>query len=384
MTPPTTLDPTQLPGSYAERVEEAYRLLYHGEMEAAAVICRRIIDRINRLPARRRPFGSDLYDSLRSAAIALAEIYAKQGDWAALDEHCRSAQTSHPEHADRWAIEPFLLRIHNGQPQEGIDGMLALAESNPDSFNFWRVLAQQAWEVGNHDLALMASDHAAPLALPNEAADDMASHHLVRFQLFKARGEWQQAAHEWSLASRWDEEVEVTREEVVRMFLEAGLYNDALRYLEVNTLPTIVGDYYRGWIAQQRGDVVRARHLWRKTVEGEYPGTDHQDFVALRALAHCWLGHSDAALAILLEDVSRNGVLDEMTAFALALAWAIHGDVHAAEGNIRLTLARAGTALQPARRLSGLYWINFEQLVQDEAIKATLRPYFEPPRPPSA
>ncbi len=382
MTPSPTLDSFQLSGSYAERVDEAHRLLRRGELEPAAVICRRIIDRISRLPERRRLAGSDLYAALWGASIVLAEVYAQQGDWPALDAHCLWAQSTHTEYGERWAIEPHVLRIQYGQPQEGIDGLQALAESNPNNFNFWRMLAQKAWETGNHDLGLMASDHAAPLALPDEAADHMAAYHLVRFELFKARGEWQRAVHEWNLACGWDQKVEEMREMVVRMFLEAGLYDDALQVLEGQGLPAIVGDYYRAWIAQQRGDIVRARHLWRQLVE-DTRRDDELDSPALRANAHCWLGQPDTALAILLESITGQRAIQTGDMLMLGLAWAMHGDGAAAEANIKLAVARSASPPKFDALLPALDWIDFEHLVTDEAIKAALRPYFEPPRPPS-
>jgi tetratricopeptide (TPR) repeat protein len=382
MTPSPTLDSIQLRGSYAERIDEAHRLSRRGELEPAAAICRRIIDRIGRLPERRRLPGSDLHDALQSASILLAEVYAQQGDWPALDEQCLRGQAAYPKHAHRWAVEPFMLRIQYGRPQEGIDGLRTLAESNPESFYIWRLLAEKAWETENRDLALMASDHAAPLATPDEAPADMASYHIVRFELFEGSGEWQQAVHEWNLACGWDKEVEEMRGMVVRMFLGAGLYDDALQYLEKEALPVIVADYYRAWIAQQRGDVVRARHLWRKLAESGHDDYE-PDSPALRAESHCWLGQPDAALAILLEAVGDQGAIYAGDALALGLAWALHGDGQTAESNIKLAIARSASSPKSDPLLPALDWIDFEQLVTDEAIKATLRPYFEPPRPPA-
>jgi tetratricopeptide (TPR) repeat protein len=351
-------------------------------MDQAAAICQRIIDRISRLPERRRPHDSSLHQSLLAALILLAKIHAKQDDWPAVDDLCMRARTLLPVYAHRWAVEPFVLRIQYGRSQEGIDGLQALAESNHDSFYFWDMLAQKAWETGNNDLALTASDRAAQLATPNEDPGDMASHHIVRFELFNERGEWQQAVHEWDMACVWDTEMKNLREVVVRMFLEAGLYDEALEHVKDEWLTDIMADYYRAWIAQQRGDMVRARHLWRKVAESD-PDDYKMDSPTLRAFSHCWLRQPDAALAVLLEQVAGSGVMHAAQALALALAWAIHGDVEAAAANIKLAVKRSVTPLKPAPLLSALDWIDFEQLVQDEAIKGVLRSYFEAPRPKS-
>lgn len=378
----SSLQPDYLPGSYSDRNYEARRLFDQGELEQAAAISQRIVDRISRLPERRRPHDSSLHHSLLAAFILLAEIHAKQDAWPAVDDLCLRAQALLPVYAHRWAVEPFVLRIQYDRSQEGIDGLQALAESNPDSFYFWDMLAQKAWETGNNDLALTASDRAAQLATPNEDPDNMASHHIVRFELFQERGEWQQAVHEWNMACMWDAEMENLREVIVRMFLEAGLYDKALEHVKDEWLTDIMADFYRAWIAQQRGDMVRARHLWRKVAEAD-PNDYETNSPTLRAFSHCWLRQPDVGLAVLLEYAAGSGMMHAAQALALALAWAMHGDASAAEANIKLAVQRISTPHKPDPLLSVLDWVDFEQLVEDEDIKAVLRPYFEAPRPKS-
>lgn len=371
-----TLDPTYLPGSYADRNAEARRHFNLGDLDQAAAICQRVIERISRLPERRRPDNSALHNALMEASILLAEIHAKQSDWPAVDDLCTLGQAHHPVYAHRWAIEPFVLRIKYGQPQAGIAGMQAAAEAHPDSFFFWRLLAQMALDVDDLDLAQAASDRAIGLAEMDEDAEDMASYHIVRFKLFRERSAWHEAAQEWMMACAWDDEMDELREAVVRMFLEAKLYDDALDYVENEALTPILANYYRAWIAQQRGDQVRARHLWRTIVERD---ADDEDNPLVRALAHCWLRQPDAALALLLEELASGGLLTMAEALALALAWAMHGDAAAARANVKLAAARQPSSTQPNKLLPALDWIDFEQLVEDEAIKAELRPHFAAP-----
>jgi len=370
------LSPDSLPGSYADRNDEARRLFNLGELDQAAAICRRIVERISRLPERRRPDDSPLHGALLTASILLAEIHAKQGDWPAVDDLCTRTQTLLPVHAQRWAIEPFILRIRNGQHQDGISGLQALAEANPASFLFWRLLAQMALELDDLDLALKASDHADQIEEPDDdvADEDQASHHIVRFRLFRKRGDWHEAAREWKSACLWDDGMEDLREAVVRMFLGAGLDADALLYLDDQALTPAAANYYRAWIAHQRGDRMRARHLWRQIVE-TVPNDDDFGRPVVRAMAYCWLQQPDAALATMLE-LASGGPLTTAEALALALAWAMHGDADAARANVKLAATR-GAASKPDARLPALDWVDFEQLVQDEAIKAALRPYFE-------
>lgn len=377
-----TLDPNNLPGSYEDRHAQAMRYFRRGELDQAAAICARQIERISRLPERRRAPDSPLDRSLLAASILLAELHAKQGDWPALDDLCVRAQTTHPVYARRWEIEPFMLRIQYAQPEEGIRGLLALAQSQPDSFYFWRMLAQAALDVDDIDLAMTASDHADRVVTPDEDAHDMASHHIVRFQLYRRRGKWHKAAHAWNSACVLDDEMDKLREVVVRMLLDAGLYDDALGYLDDKSLTVTAANYYRAWIANQRGDQMRARYLWRKIVETD-PNDDDLDGPVVRALTHCWLGQPDAALAIMLEELAHGGPLNTAEALALALAWAMHGDATAARANVKLAIERQPSTARPSELIASLDWLDFEYLVADEAIKAELHPFFETPRRPA-
>jgi tetratricopeptide (TPR) repeat protein len=372
-----SLNPNYLPGSYEERNDQAHHLFNQGELDQAAAICRRIIERISHLPERRRADGSALHTVLMEASILLAEIHAKQADWPALDDLCMRAQVRHPVYAQRWAIEPFMLRIRYGQPQAGIRGLQALADGEPDSFYLWRTLAQAAVDAADLDLALDASDHAQRVMTGEEDVDDIAPYHIVRFRLFKWRGQWYEAAREWRSACLLDNEMEELRDEVVRMFLAAGLYDDALNYVDDEVLGAMVANYYRGWVAHRRGDQVRARHLWRKIVESD---PDEEDNPPVRAIAYCYLRQSDAALAAMMDYIGNGGAVDVPESMTLALAWAMHGDVDAARSNLQMAAKRAATEAGSGPLLPALDWIDFEQLVVDDAIKAELRPFFEPPK----
>ena len=47
--------------------------------------------------------------------------------------------------------------------------------------------------------------------------------------------------------------------------------------------------------------------------------------------------------------------------------------------NLKLAAQRKALRDEPERLLSALDWIDFEQLVDDQAVKAELKPYFEKP-----
>jgi predicted Zn-dependent protease len=378
MTPTSNHSQTELislPGSYEDRYNEAYHLFRRGDHEQAAAICIRLIDRISRLPQRRRPPDSPLSEVLMLAASLLADIRASQGDWHTVDELCQRMQAMYPAYGDQWQVEPFDLRIKHGQPENGLAGLHELAQSEPNSFTLWMTLADSALRLDVLDLAQIALERSAPLAALSDDPDDQVTLDFTRFQVFERRGEWYEAARAWNSARQLDPEVETMREALVRMYLEAGLLDDALRTIDEGALSPKTADYYRAWIANQRGDQVRARHLWRTVVETD-SAEDEMELVVLHALSRCWLGQPDAALGLLLQRISVGGALNLVEALALALAWAMHGDVKAAHANLKLAHQRQTQPAQARRLLPGLDWIDFEQLVKDEAVKAELRPYF--------
>lgn len=375
MKPSSTLDRNALPGSYEARAQEAALLAQQGELEQAAALCQRLIERLSRIPERRRTSDSSLYLVQIEVFILLAKIYSQQGNWTAVDELCAQGQALHPEYADRWLVEPHTLRLQHGQAAEGVRGLQALAEARPDSFYLWSILAQTALEAQDLEAAQKASDHAETLIGQADDEEEIGSFYVNRFLICQYLGQWYDAERAWLTGCVFDSALEEMREMVIRMYLSAGLYDDALRLVDDETLGAAGADFYRAWIATQRGDRVRARHLWRQVIEAE--PSDGFDNTGLQALAHCWLHQEDAALGILLEKVSAIGILTTATALTLALAWAMHGDGQAALANVRLAAAQSAHMLADNPLLPALDWIDFEQLVEDEAIKAELRPYFE-------
>lgn len=376
-----TLTPEALPGSNEARIQEAILLTQKGELDQAAAICQRMLERLSRIPARRRTSNSELHLVQMDTVILLADIYAQQGNWAAVEELCARAQVLQPERADHWLAEPLNLRVEHGDPQEGFRGLKALTASQPDNFIFWSSLMLAALKVSDFETALVASDYALNLIDGGEDLELIGGLYMHRFSIFQGQGEWRQAEDAWRTACQYDDTLEDVRETIVRMYLSAGLYDNALDLLDKvdDQSPGGMGAmHYRAWVANQRGDQVRARYLWRKLTESSL--AEKREHAVVVALAYCWLRQEDRALGLLLADAATRRGMEYVTALTLALAWAMHGDGQAALANIKLATtfsrARRKTDLAPA-----LDWIDFEQLVEDEALKGELRPYFEAPLP---
>ena len=286
-TRPSQLRLPDIPGSYYDRIMEARWYDERGELAEAAAIYQRVVDRIANLPERRRPAGSELNLYLSAAAASLVRVRANQGDLEASQRLCEQLELWDAEDADLWRLLVHALRIDQGLVDEGLAGLQQLADSDPNNFDHWYTLANEAIDARRFDLAEQALARAAVLA-PDVKPDfdqenALAEVYFTWFDFYRQQRRWQEAGREWDKALALDPAVEESQEEVLRMFLEAELWDDAERYLG-GALAGPVGDYYQAFIAYRRGDKVRARHLWRKLVEAD------QEEEAWIAMSEPWHG----------------------------------------------------------------------------------------------
>ena len=373
---PSTIRVPQIPGSYYDRIMEARGYEVSGELEEAVAIYQRLVARLSNLPERRRSAGSDLNYFLVAAASDLAMTKARQGDFEAAQQLCEQLQVWDAEDMDYWRQRLYTLLIDQGQVEEGLAGLKQLADSEPDKFEHWHVLAAAAMGERQFDLAEQALDRAAFLAPLAKDEDASSQVHLTRFHVYRLQRRWKEAGNEWDKAVELDVDIRETQEGVLRMFLGAELWDDASRYVG-DPFPKSVEEYYQGYLAFRRGDKVRARILWRKVVEADH--AKDRAVLSAKAMAWCHLGEPRNALSLLLREVSASRDLPARTALILALAWAMDGNLEAAKADMGMAIR--GLSDTVGTKYSLLDWYDFEQLVQDEAIKAELRPHFESDRP---
>ena len=369
---PFQLRVPDIPGSYYDRIMEARWREERGEWEEAAAIYQRVVDRISNLPERRRPADSDLNLYLAASAAGLVRARANLGDFEAAQRLCEKLELWDAEDAHRWRLRVHVLRIDQGLVDEGLAGLQQLADSDPDNFDYWYTLANEAIDARRFDLAEQALARAtdlAPDAKPDSDQENaLAEVYFTWFDFYREQRRWQEAGREWDKALALDPAVEESQEKVLRMFLEAELWDDAQRYLG-GALAGPVGDYYQAFIAYRRGDKVRARHLWRKLVEADQE--EERLDRNVRAMAWCYLDEPFRALDILLHEVTTSRELQARVALILALAWSMEGNAEAARAD--LGIATKILRESAGAKFSQLDWYDFEELVQDEAIKAELR-----------
>lgn len=378
--------PPIIPGSYLDRIEEARWHMDRREWDEAAAILQRVVDRISRLPEQRRRPGSDPAAYRIVAARELVTARGRLADWEGAEELCRQLEAWDANGASFWRGFVHVLQMEKGEIEEGKAGLYAMAAAEPNVFDHWMTLARMSLlhhETEHVEEALAHAERLADRVRPDQDEESaLVQVHIWRFRLYREQQRWHEAARAWEMAVSVDPDYAFSVEMVVQMFMEAGLTEEAEEYLDEAVLGKALMAYYRGLIAQQRGDRVRARHLWRETIAAT-EDDEEEDDPALRGMAHCLLGEPRLALAELLEDYQVSRIFSLRTALVLALAWAMEGDLEAARTNLDLAQTAASGTLYHPGLLSAFDWRNFEAMVPDAAIKDALRPYFEaaPPAP---
>ncbi|MFZ2489342.1 MAG: hypothetical protein WAZ19_14615 [Anaerolineae bacterium] len=360
-----------IPGSYNAIFNEADQFYRTGDLEQAAAICERMIGRITRLPERRRLQGTLAGDALQAASILLAEIHAQRGEWAALDALCEQAQGySNADGRNRWLAEPGRLRIEYGEAAEGRAQLKALGTTMPDNFHAWNLLARQYMDEAQFELAENALDQ---LELAAKTPEQQRIVHYARFFSARATDNWQRILQTWRalLPDDKDGEIEELRELVIRLLIKHGALDQALELVETSDFDLGEITYFRGWLAWLRHDQIRARYLWRQLIENE-----DDDDLTHKGLAYCWLKQPAQALTLMLENSSPSSGLDIHDMLVVALAQLLEDDLEAARTILDTVKLRLSSIGRPPI-IPGINWLEFDQLIQDETIKAEIRPYFK-------
>lgn len=368
------LDVPNIPGSYYDRIMEARQLMIQERWDEAAAIYVRILDRLLRLPERRRRPDTAQHGFLVAAAADLQEVRAEQGDYEEAVALCRQLQDWDPDNAAFWRREIARLRIDiKGEVDQGLQEMLALAEAEPRDLDHWLDLSRYAIDQGRFELADDALARAERLALEASDEDGVVAVKLAYVDLSRAQERWLEALATWRAALAMDERVDVSRELIVRMCLAAGLLDEAQGLLDDESLGVPIANLYRAYLAVRRGDRVRAQYLWRQVAEADLE--ENPEALLAQALAFCWQGQPARALSLILQRMQPGADLPPRWPLIMALAWGIQGDVKSARFN--LSLAQRHLSSDKQGRLSALDWYDFDALLEDDEVRAALIPYFQ-------
>jgi tetratricopeptide (TPR) repeat protein len=359
-----------LPDSYESLFSRAESLIQAGDIESGISIHYRLVERLNRLSAKvlqRRP---DLRDMHRQARLNLSALLRLQGRYAEAIEVAEVLLETHPDETDVWLTDLAILRVAKGEVDKGLAELKSLAEKHPDEPDRWLVLGNESRIEGRLEESQVALDRALVAAGPSDS-EALAEAHYQRFQLFKALGELDNAAASWQAAYETDERVGTTIREVYTMFLDAGRYGEAERYISRDTNP-LQKTFYRGQLAQLTGNPGKARQEWQAAAD---LNPDDYEY------GHdCWveaqlrLGDSESALSWLQESLRQHGT---PRLFVLSgIGWAMRKDTEVAGALFQQAINLQRWTRPPKQKLDGSDWRLLNELVSDDEVKAPLKSYF--------
>ncbi|MEZ4767732.1 MAG: tetratricopeptide repeat protein [Caldilineales bacterium] len=360
-----------IPGSYLALMSEALVLSKRGQHQEALAITERVRSRITRLPERRRGPGSELHEALVGATALHANSAYQLGDVETAEALWRDLELLDVENPNRWRREPIIRRIKRGETVPWLRELDKLVRESPGDVEGWLALAVAAAEAKDTETLEAALQQAEGLLEPDDGEDALAAFHLMRHYLYREQGRWAEALEEWDEFLDYEDDLYGWNEGFLHMLLEAEEFDLALELLDDESIIEPEKWYYQAGIASRRGDSVRARHLWRQLVDAE---TDEEiGLVGIKATALCWLGRTKEALALALEEASLIHAMPPSLATALALAWGMEGNVDSARANLTLATRQADKVVPMSR----VVWYDFDTLISDDQIKASLREFFD-------
>lgn len=363
-----------IPGSYENLLAQARQARASGQAEQAVELYSRIVDRLSEVLPQISPPNEQLQGYLVTAADELQLVLDWQGDHVRASALCRRLAELDLDGRSLWLRRAATERIYAGEVEEGLAELRRLVEEEPDEFWYPLELAARLLDLERLDEA------EAYLAEAERRAQEDEERGLVcwtRSRLLQARGQYLEAAHAWEAACKHDPFFRQGAETIYRMFLEAGDYDNAMLYLNLEENPLLAG-YYHGLLAHLQGDNARAEKAWRRVIR--YQLDDLEAGWEAWAMAQLRLGEKQAALKLLTE-LLRRGQNTEQCYLTTALAWAVSGNPDAAKANLDVALRIHRQTFGPRALLPAEQWREFAEMLTDEALKQELRGYFAARKP---
>lgn len=364
-----------LPGSYEDLYFRGQALAQAGETEQAIELFSRLVDRLGRLSESVFARREGLRNVQLRACLELAGLFRSEGRYAeAIEAEGRLLQT-HPDRAAVWRRDLAVLRMSAGAVDEGLRELRGLADESPDDLWNWLVLANEARIEGR----LVESEAAYTRALDvagrqAEAEQDpkvLAEIHFGRFRLHEAFGQLDEAVAAWETAVRHEPTVKHSVRSVYQMLTTAGRYEQALEYVARDENAMQAG-FQRGIIAELSGDTVQAAK--------ELDAVAALDPMQFEQGHDCWaeavLRQKDPMplLQQLRQLLSSHGSIRLL--ILSGIAWAMHGEKDLAHGVFEQSISLLKRSRPAKQKLDGADWRLLTSLVDDEEMRASLKPYF--------
>jgi tetratricopeptide (TPR) repeat protein len=307
-----------------------------------------------------------------SSLRMLGDLATFQGNYDQAISYYETGLEIDPEESLMYRRAIAQAKIDRGDVEAGLDELRALAVMNAGEALPWVWLALELWAQNNTDEAIENLQRATTLSTVDPLHRSEAFsylHDIYREQnkLDQAEEAWKQA---WQVMGRNMEDVSP----LYQMYYEAGQSGKAQQWLKQEKNPLRAG-FYRGLFAQADGAEQRARSAWEKTAK-ENP-LKYQSGHEAWAEAALRVNHPPQAIIRALRDVNSREMLNIRGTILLAVALARNGQVDGAGRALQAAVDINRRARPPQDLLSSSHWDLFDELVNDEAAKETLKEYFE-------
>jgi tetratricopeptide (TPR) repeat protein len=358
-----------LPDSYEGLLSRAQSSFRAGDTEGAIALYRRLVDKLGGLSDRivaRRPELRDLHLQARQE---LASLLRLEGRYAEAIEVTKVLLESHPGQAAQWRTDLAILRLSKGEVEAGLSELRTLAEEEPADARRWLALGSEAAIEGRFAESQAALERALEAAEGDQQA--LAEVHYHRFRQYREMGRLEDATAAWEAAVACDAQAGRTVREVYTMLANAGSYGEAQRYIAREENPLQAG-LQRGLIAYLTGDSAQARREWREVAGLDPDSHEYGHDAWVEAVLR--LGDPDPALEW-LQEALRERATPRLLILS-GIAWAMRQDQELASVLFQeaINVLRRG---RPAKqKLDSTDWRLLDSVVDDDELKATLKPYF--------
>jgi tetratricopeptide (TPR) repeat protein len=363
-----------LTDSYEAIYEKAVDLASQGRWDDALVEYRRILDRLSRLSRSALRSRPDLVDLVSHVAAEMSDLMVDlERPDEAIELLCRMADVF-PDDEAIWLTQAARCRIEKGDAEQALAELQALAQNDPVHSITALGMGEAYMALESYEEALANFDRSIQLATQPAAKADG---YLAMVYAYMALGQPDQVARAWDAAVALDPTIADGISSIYEYYLGMFEPETARLFIEREPNPLKRG-LYSGIADELEGHPDSARKQWRRVF--------HEDITAETEGIESWmeaglsLGASGKVVDTVTPLLGQGAHLDVDAVILLAVAWAMEGDVEAADKFLE-TLRLDPRLTDKEGKLLNRYYDAIEGFVTDEAVKEALWHHFEDDEP---
>jgi len=359
-----------LSDSYEAIYDKAADLASQGRWDDALVEYRRILDRLSRLSRSTLNSHPDLIALVLRVVGDMNDLLGDLGRYDEAIELLRRMADVFPDGKSVWLAEAARCRIDKGEVEQALAELQALAQDDPAHPLIAFGVGEAYAALENYEEALVHFNRSIELATqPAVKADG----YYAMVYVYMRLGQPDQVARAWDAAVALDPTIADSVSSVYEFYLELIEPETARLFIEREQNPLRRG-LYSGIADDMEDDRDSAKKQWRRVlrqkITAETEGIESWIEAGLR------LGESGKVVDTVLPLLGKGARLDVNGVVMLAVAWALEGEVWAADRFLE-TLRRDPHFTNKEGKLLADFADPVEDFVTDEAVKVALWRHFE-------